>query len=97
MFTDLTPLVTLSAPVIEFLVCQVASQICNKNGPVRDSAVSTQLISETLEGEGLAWSNNRIEKVVSALKTLTQTYISAKAAIKNAEGDLTEAWNVLSF
>ena len=74
IWSDLAPIKTLSEPIIQFLVTQVASQITNRNKT--KGAISVFSISKELENESIEWSNKKILQVTNALKSLLIAYFS---------------------
>ena len=68
----------MSAPVIQYLVAQVAAQVTNRTKT--QGQLSAQSVSRELENEGITWSNKKISRVADALKTLIIAYLAAFSA-----------------
>ena len=75
VWSDLAPIKQLSAPVIQYLVAQVAAQVTNRTKT--KGQMSAQSVSRELENEGINWSIKKISRVSDALKTLIIAYLAA--------------------
>lgn len=86
----MAPLKTLSAPIIQYLVAQVAAQVTNRTKT--KGQLSPQSVSRELENEGICWSNQKVRRVADALKTLIIAYFAAynQADSEETKSQLTE-------
>ena len=74
-WSDLAPLKALSAPQIEYLIAQVAAVLTHRTAA--KSNLNLQSIASDLEGEGVEWSEKKLQRVTDALKLLSVNYFRA--------------------